>query len=113
VDINYIKHSDLKYLFRDYLSKDVEDKKIKKSSIEKDYVIKQIKEKINLPQLLEGYGIDITQNPTQCPWHSSARGKCLSFDNNTFYCFHCLETGNIFHFVMKQESCNFVEAKES
>ena len=111
VDINYIKHSDLKYLFRDYLSKDVEDKKIKKSSIEKDYVIKQIKEKINLPQLLEGYGIDTTQNPTQCPWHSSARGKCLSFDDNTFYCFHCLETGNIFHFVMKQESCNFVEAK--
>jgi hypothetical protein len=71
-----------------------------------------IKERILLPELLSNHGVDISRNPTSCPFHSSKGGRCFSFNDNVWHCFHCEESGNIFHFLMKIRNISFPEAKE-
>lgn len=110
IPIKYIKMDALSYLFKEYIQKE-DKKKIKEKKVEKDPLLKEIKEKVTMSKLLQHYGIDTSNNPTSCLWHTSQKDKCLSFDDNTYYCFHCLETGNVFHFMMKQENCDFLTAK--
>ena len=57
--------------------------------------------------------IDTTQiGNTMCPLgHTSEGGKCFSFTKNVWYCFHCYQTGNIFHLYQKIKKINFVDAK--
>lgn len=70
-----------------------------------------IKKNIKVKDLLERYGFDTTRNPTKCLWHESEGGKCFSFTDDLWNCFHCGSGGNIFHLVMKHEGLSFPEAK--
>lgn len=112
VPINDIKLNYIKNLFKDYLQKDEKLKLPKITKEESDDVIKQIKSKITLPEVLSSYGVDVTRNPTTCIWHEFKTGNNFSFNNEVYYCHHCLEGGNMFHFVMKQEKCSFSKAKQ-
>jgi len=93
----------------------ITDKKIKKKELDKYYeldnIIKQIKQKIKVEDVLKDYGIPIDKNPTECPFHASAGKGCLSFTEETWHCFDCEESGNIFHLYMKLNDVDFVIAK--
>lgn len=78
---------------------------------EADPICAEIKKKIKVPDLLKKYGFDTSKNPTKCLWHESQGGKCFSYDDDLWNCFHCGNGGNIFHLVMKHEAVSFAEAK--
>lgn len=40
-------------------------------------------------EVLKSCGVDINKNPTKCPLHDSAGGKCLSWNEEVLHCFHC------------------------
>ena len=103
-----IKLQSLKLLFSEYLK----EKDKPKTKDQKDDVVEQIKSKVRIPDLLGSYGVDTSKNPTSCPLgHSSKGGKCFSFNDELFNCFHCDEAGDVFSLVQKREKCDFVEAK--
>jgi len=107
IDFNIIKN-----LFKPYEKNIPINIKNGLNDKEVDPLLKEIKTKINFQEILKNYDIDIKYNPTNCPLHSSQRNKCFSYTNETFNCFHCGWKGNIFHFVMKMEKCNFITAKK-
>jgi P4 family phage/plasmid primase-like protien len=73
-------------------------------------LIEKIKSTITVPDYLSKLGIPTNKNPTQCPFHSSQGGKCLSFTDQVFYCWHCSLAGDLFTLVMRQNNCCFKEA---
>jgi P4 family phage/plasmid primase-like protien len=69
----------------------------------------------NLPDLipvLKQAGMDISRNPTKCLWHGSVGGKCFSFNDKVYHCFHCDESGNVVSFVKKHYNLNYLKACE-
>jgi len=92
----------------------IKDTKLKKkNTTENDPICAEIKDKIKMEGLLNYYNVDTSRNPTICPFgHESIRESCFSFNEDVYYCWHCGETGNIFHFVMKMDKCNFIQAKQ-
>ncbi len=75
-----------------------------------DGVIENFKSKVKIKDVLNHYGVDTSQNPTECLFHSSKRGKCLGFKDDVAHCFHCDQAWNVFSLVMEKESCNFRES---
>lgn len=114
IDIAYIDYAELKAMLMAY------DKKPrpKNEGVKKVYVglndetnfVDVVKSKIPLESVLSCFGVDISKNPTNCPLHSSKGGKCLGFNSETWHCFHCEESGNIFSLVMKHNNCDFKNA---
>lgn len=78
----------------------------------KDAEIKSITEKLKVPELLGRYGITTEKNPTECPFHASVGGKCLSFTDTLWYCFHCGKGGSVIQLVMEKEGLDFHHAKK-
>lgn len=77
-----------------------------------DEVCKAIKEKITIKDILPKLGITNTEKLTNCPLgHTSEGGKCFSHEEHYFHCFHCNESGSIFHLWMKAKNVKFQEAK--
>lgn len=71
----------------------------------------QIRQKLMVADILSEYfGIDTHKNPTMCPFHNSNGGKCLSFTNEVWHCFHCEQSGDIFTLIEKKENCSFKQA---
>lgn len=113
-DIAFIEYSELKAIIMAY------DKKPRKDKTEpvKTYIgirdetnfADVIKSSVSLESVLREVGIDTSKNPTNCPFHSSKGGKCLGFNSETWHCFHCEESGNIFSVVMKYKKCDFKES---
>ena len=57
--------------------------------------------------------METTTNPCMCPLgHTSEGGKCFSYTKNVWYCFHCYQSGNIFHLQQKLKQVNFQNAKQ-
>ena len=82
---------------------------------EEDEIIKQIKQKISLKDVMDDYNYNTGKNPTMCKLgHGSKGGSCFSYNESEhlWHCFHCDAGGDIFNLVMKQENCNFPEAKK-
>jgi len=81
---------------------------------ENDPIIREIKNKIRISDLLRDMGIDTTKNPTNCPMHSSKKGKCLSFNDSMglWKCFHCDEGGNLFTLLIKVNEWDFSTTKK-
>lgn len=55
-----------------------------------------VAEKVSIKQVLGNYGVDVSRNPTACPFHDSKGGKCLGFTDTLAHCFHCDDKWNIF-----------------
>ena len=80
--------------------------------IEFDEVCGAIKSKLKISDLLPEK--DRQHNPTMCPLgHTSQGGKCFSYTDKVWKCFHCGEHGNIFQLYQLINKTNFVEAKRA
>lgn len=79
---------------------------------EKDDLIEEIKSKVTVSKILSKENINIRKNPTDCPFHNSEGGKCLSFTDDVWHCFHCERSGDIFTLYMELNKCDFATAKE-
>ncbi|HUS50027.1 MAG TPA: CHC2 zinc finger domain-containing protein, partial [Candidatus Paceibacterota bacterium] len=67
--------------------------------------------KIKVNYLLSNYGVNTNINPTKCPLgHGSKGGKCLSYNDELWKCFHCDKGGDVFNLVMEKENCDFKQA---
>jgi len=107
-----IKFSEILDCFKDYQQFSVSKKKSHSAhKSENDPICLEIKSMISMADLLREEGVNTDKNPTECPWHESEGGRCFSFDNETFNCFHCDESGSLFHFYMKQRNVDFLTAK--
>jgi len=103
IDITFISMAEVKAIFSDYIS-------IEQSSRVSEGII----DKPELVTVLSMYGINTSQNPTKCLWHSSKGGKCFSFDNmkGLWYCFHCEKGGDVISFVENADGVDFKTACE-
>jgi len=101
---------EIKDLFKDWIN--LTDKIKSKSKVETDPICKAIKEKIKVPDLLREFGIDITKSNTDCPFHASEGHRCLSYNDEVWYCWDCEKYGNIFQLFMEKNKINFIEAKK-
>jgi len=112
-EIEYIDYSELKALIIPF---DEKPKKEVKEQLPKEYdgndFIEQVKRANTLSSVLSDFGVNTSKNPTNCPLHSSKGGQCFGFNDETFHCFHCEESGNIFTAVTKFKGCEFKEALE-
>lgn len=109
-EIAFLSMAENKALLADYLPKEQEVKQTTGNNKQADDDKAAIRAKINVPDLLRHYGIDTGRNPTCCPMHNSKGGKCLSFKNDLWHCFHCEEGGDIFSLMMAKEGISFAEA---
>lgn len=50
---------------------------------------------VTIPKILQKLNISTAKNPTDCPFHSSVGGKCFSYTEAIWHCFHCEKGGNI------------------
>jgi len=89
------------------------DEKYKfKPQYPEDEILKRIRERITVLDLMRHYGYDLTRNPTMCKLGHDSKGKsCFHESNNLWYCHHCNEGGDIFSFVMNHDNTDFISAK--
>jgi hypothetical protein len=73
----------------------------------------KLKSAVSMESVLNHFGVDITRNPTDCPFHVCSQ-RCLSFNSDTAHCFDTDCNGdnswNIFSFVKKIKNYNSAEA---
>lgn len=68
---------------------------------------------ISLKQCLEECGVDTSKDPTNCPFHSSKGGKCLSWNNQiTAHCFNCDRSWNNYSLIREYKKLSDKETYE-
>ncbi len=112
--IAFIPYSELKAIIIPY------DKKPKKQEQQKqkyesnpefeNNFIETVKERVSMDNVLSVVGVDTSTTPTNCPFHDSKGGKCFGFNQDTWHCFHCEESGNIFSMIMKVKKLSFADS---
>lgn len=111
IEINKISMGEIKALFSDYIN--IKEEKKEQKEYPKDDIIQQIKSQLKVKDMLSHYGVPTNKNPTECPFHSSKGGKCLSYNDEVWHCFHCEKAGDIFTLFMEKEGVDFIAAKNS
>lgn len=89
-----------------------EEKETQPTTSKSDPIIDKIKQKYNIKDLLNRLGINIRKNPTECPFHNSKGGKCLSYTNTLWHCFHCGKQGDLITLYMEYYNTTFITAKK-
>jgi len=80
--------------------------------IEIDPLIRYIKQKITIQDVLDSFAFETNGNPGKCPYgHESESNKNFGYNDNTYHCFHCENSGNIFQLYQEMGKCTFIEAK--
>lgn len=70
----------------------------------------QIKESVSMREAVERYGIHINRRGfCKCPFHTEKTAS-MKIYNDSFYCFGCEKSGDIFTFVQNIENCDFKTA---
>jgi len=112
--IAFIPYSELKAIMMSYdrKPKKEEQEKIETPKMYEDNFLDTLMNSLRVGDVLSDIGIDITKNPTECPFHSSKGGKCFGFNHNTWHCFHCEEKGNILSLIKFHKKCGAKEAIE-
>jgi len=113
-EIGYIPYAEVKALLMSYDSKPKKEKeKIDNPRVDiEDDFLDNLKRSLSMKEVLDSFGIDTSKNPTECPFHSSNKGKCMGFNNDTAHCFHCDGSWNIFSLVKELKNYSFKEALE-
>lgn len=119
-EINFIDYEELKKILIPYHKenktnnsnltqtiKKAENRQIKK---EEYSLADKIVSKLDVSDVLSDLSIDTSKNPTDCPFHSSKGGKCFSYTDEKWNCFHCGESGNIFSLIQKAKNLNSQES---
>lgn len=110
IEISKISIETVKKIFAPYISMEKIRKQVDKEI--KDIETKSIMEKLKVPDILTRWGISINKNPTDCPFHTSIGGKCLSFTDTLWHCFHCGKGGTIIQLVMIKDDIDYHHAKK-
>lgn len=71
-----------------------------------------VRSKINVIDILNEEGIDTSKNPTNCPFHDSVKGKCLSFTGEVCKCWNCGKGWNLFNLVKDLKGLTTLETFE-
>jgi hypothetical protein len=73
----------------------------------------KLKSNISMGSVLSKFGVDISCNPTNCPFHYCSQ-RCFSFNSEVCHCFDsdCNndDSWNIFSFVKKVNNCDSADA---
>jgi len=72
-----------------------------------------VKEKVDMVELLESYGLSITsrKRAIPCPFHNDKKpSMSVDYDKGLWHCFVGCGGGDSIKFVMKMESCDFMTA---
>lgn len=114
-EISFISYAEIKALLVPHdrkPKKEVKEiEKPKNIDVQDDFIDK-VKSYNSMSSVMSSFGLDVSKNPTACPFHSSKGGKCLGFNKDTAHCFHCDGSWNIFSFVKQMKNCDFKEALE-
>jgi len=112
-DIGFMGYSELKAII---MAHDKNPKKVATTRTEYEGAsndfIGELKSKVKMKSLLSEFGVNVANNPTNCPFHDSKGGKCLGWTDEVAHCFHCDEAWNVFTLVQQYKKCDFVEAME-
>jgi len=116
VPISFVDYAELKAVLMPFDKKPKKEKpklpEAPKERTSDDDFGDLIKTKVSMDSVLNWIGIDTSRNPTQCPFHNSAGGKCLGFKSDTAHCFHCDGSWNIFSMVKEWKKCDYPQALE-
>lgn len=73
--------------------------------------VEEIKQSIPMPELAQRYGIQIRRDGMcSCPFHGTDRHPSMKIYKDSFHCFACGKSGDIFSFVMEMDGCDFKTA---
>lgn len=71
----------------------------------------EIKQSMKMPEILSRYGLKPNRAGfIKCPFHSSDRTASMKIYKDSYYCFGCGATGDIFAFVQNMDNCDFKTA---
>lgn len=71
----------------------------------------EIKESISMIDVVRRYGLEPDRSGfIHCPFHPGDRGASLKLYGDSFYCFGCGATGDVFKFVMLMDGVSFKDA---
>lgn len=71
----------------------------------------EIKQSMKMPEILSRYGLKPNRAGfIQCPFHNGDRTASMKIYKNSYYCFGCGATGDIFTFVQNMDNCDFKTA---
>lgn len=71
----------------------------------------EIKERLTLADVVETYtGERLHNGKMHCPFHNERTASFTVYKNNTFYCFGCGVSGDVFEFVKRLHNVNFSQA---
>ena len=118
-DIAFIPYSELQALIMPFdfeqVTRGSENVDLKKGEMHEegfDDFIEKLKSALPIEKVLSYLGVDVSKNPTTCPFHSSNGGKCLGFQREVAHCFHCEGRWNIFSLMKQSMNCDFKSALE-
>jgi hypothetical protein len=69
----------------------------------------EIKENVNMTDVLKEYGIEVKRGMCRCPFHNDHKPS-MKVHKDGVTCFTCGETWDVFGFVMKMDGCDFKTA---
>lgn len=71
-----------------------------------------IKQSVSMREVIERYGVSINRNGfCRCPFHDE-RTASFRVYKDSFFCFGCGKSGDVFTFVQNVENCDFKTAFE-
>lgn len=71
----------------------------------------EIKQSMKMPEILSKYGLKLNRAGfISCPFHTGDRTASMKIYKDSYYCFGCGATGDIFTFVQNMDNCDFKTA---
>ncbi len=107
IPIAFMPYAEIEAILRPLDKSPKKIKKIKKNFVPKGIsndINSQIFDNVSMENILQELGIDTSQNPTGCYFHSSTGGKCMGWDNETAHCFHCDNSWNKFSLIREAKN---------
>lgn len=94
IPIKYISGETLHKIFEPF--KTIQEKARTNNIKRKSKRVTELTEKgMTVPIVLQALNITTSKNPTECPFHSSVGGKCFSYTDEVWHCFHCERDGHV------------------
>ena len=71
----------------------------------------EIKQSVKMSEILSRYGLKPNRAGfVQCPFHAGDHTASMKIYKDSYYCFGCGATGDIFTFVQNMDNCDFKTA---
>lgn len=73
--------------------------------------VDEIKRLVSMREVVSRYNIEIKRNNMcSCPFHGQDKKPSMMIYKDSFFCFTCHATGDVFTFVQKMDNCDFKTA---